>query len=188
MPAKARPDRPQQHQPRKAPVSRGLVYLRPTHLVFIRRTGDYAHAAREAWTELVAWMDANGVPRQGATYFGLARDNPMKVEADKCRFDACIEAPANLEGSAALDTVQRQRLPGGSYARHAYVGRYGRELREKTLALCTDWVSTQGLRLADERPSVIILRNDPLMAGERTAKAEICIPVSPLAQRGTKAA
>lgn len=167
-------------------MSRGLVYLRPTHLVYIRRTGDYRRSAPEAWRALLGWMQANGLMRNDMTYYGLARDNPMKVAAEACRFDACIELPAALDGSPVLETVLRQRLPGGSYARHRFFGRY-RDLRENTLELCRQ-VPAQGLRFADERPSVVIMRSHPLLAREEAGKAEICIPVSALAPKSTAAA
>lgn len=168
-------------------MNRGLVYLRPTHLVFIRCTGDYAHSAPAAWTKLIAWMDDAGVPRNDTTFYGIARGNPLKIPAENCRFDACIELPATLDGSSALDGVQRQRLPSGSFTRHRYVGPYGRELRAKTLELC-EQVPSHGLRLADERPSVIVLRANPLISGGETGKAEICIPVSALPQKTSAAA
>lgn len=169
-------------------MNRGFVYLRPTHLVFIRRTGDYATSAAAAWSDLLAWMDKHRVPREGVTFFGLARDNPLNVAPTKCRFDACLEVPSMLEGSAALEAVQRQRLPGGSYTRHPYKGHYGHALRTRVLSLATEWTPSQGLRLADERPSVLILRGNPLLPRDQEAKADICIPVSTTAQKGTAAA
>lgn len=163
-------------------MSSRFVYLRPTRLVFVRQLGAYETSVVAAWERLYSWMRQRGLQADGGSFYGLVRDNPAKVPAGKCRYDACIELPLNLD-TAAMAEIQVQRLPAGAYSRHKYVGRYD-NIAATTLPICNEQIPALGLRVAEERPMVVIYMADPLRRDADQLKAEICVPVSAMQQAG----
>jgi AraC family transcriptional regulator len=81
-------------------MNSGLVYLRPTRLVYLRATGPSETSIPGAWSQLLAWHDKCGLGVPGGCGYGLARDNPDLVGADKCRYDACMKSTPLIEGRA----------------------------------------------------------------------------------------
>lgn len=171
---------------RNANVNSRFVYLRPTRLVYFRETGPYATSVLAAWKRLNGWMGKRGIVAPDGMFYGLARDNPAKVPTENCRYDACIELPLGLDGPA-LTEIQVQRLPAGAYIRHKYVGRYS-GIGAAALPICNDWVPNRGLRLAAERPLVVIYMSNPSQRDVNGLKAEICAPVATGQQSGDRTA
>lgn len=153
----------------------GFIYLRPTELIAFRAHGPYSQSAPDAWERMFAWMGRFGLRGVVKRGFGMAHDDPRKVPGPECRYDACIELPPDLP-KGARDELHDQRLPGGPYARHRFVGphtelgRAARQLREQ-------WASRHGLDIADDRPLVEIYLDDPAFCDAGRLRTDICLPV-----------
>ncbi len=163
-------------------MSSGLVYLRPSRLVYLRLTGPYTSTIPEAWDKLFAWHAkcAPGAPAGRA--YGLARDNPLRVGAENCRYDACIEATPLIE-ERALRELGLIMLPGGPYARVRHVTSYD-ILRASLIDVHKSYEAPHSLKFDDRRPVVTIYLDDPRRADDAKLRADVCVPVS--AARATR--
>ena len=123
----------------------GLVYLRPVSVVYYRVQGPYAISANAAWGHMLGWLDRHGLRKSAGRGYGLARDNPRIVGHGKCRYDACVEVPADLD-PAILDQVSTQMLPGGAFARQRHVGDFA-GIRDIIVEMRDNWAPGAGLAI-----------------------------------------
>ena len=154
----------------------GFFYLRSTNLVSFRETGAYATSAPAAWARMFAWMSRHGLRGVVNRGYGMAHDDPRTTASQDCRYDACIELSLNLNGTALADLAP-QRLPGGAYARHRYIGPHT-ELGTVARTLREQWSSRHGLSIAPERPLVEIYLDDPSMCEPKRLRTDICLPIA----------
>jgi AraC family transcriptional regulator len=157
-------------------MSNGLVYLRPSRVIYARAFGAYAASAPQAWDHLVSWLDKAGVPATLGRSFGLARDNPVSTSADKCRYDACVDLDPFFE-ERALRELGVLTLPGGSYLRQRKSDSY-QEIAESLADLYAGFEPPAGLKIDDKRPMVTIHLDDPRRLKRGPVRGEVCVPVS----------
>ncbi|MBK9079013.1 MAG: GyrI-like domain-containing protein [Hyphomicrobium sp.] len=163
-------------------MNSGLVYLRPTRLVYLRATGPYETSIPDAWSRLLAWHDKCGLGSPAGRGYGLARDNPERVGHDKCRYDACIEANPLIE-ERALRELGLITLPGGSYTRMRQATSYD-SLRAIVSGLHAEFEAPRDLKLDERRPIVTIYLDDPRRTDDAKLRADVCVPVA--AQRSSR--
>lgn len=159
-----------------------LVYLRPARLVYVRVTGAYDQSIPAAWAKLLAWVEQNGVGSSLGRGFGLARDNPQSVPANKCRYDACIVAEPQFE-DRAMRELGVLTLPAGPYVRRREIGNYS-EISARVAGLHASYEAPVGLKLDSNRPLVTIYLDDPRRFEPGQLRADLCIPVSASVARG----
>lgn len=159
----------------------GLVYLRPSRLVYVRITGAYESSIPAAWEKMLAWIDRNGVGSVLGRGFGLARDNPKTVPADRCRYDACIAVEPHFE-ERAMRELGILTLPAGPYVRKREIGSYS-AIFTRVAGLHASFEAPTGLRLDDNRPLVTIYLDDPRRFEPGELRADVCVPVSAGAAR-----
>lgn len=161
-----------------------LVYLRPARLAFVRVTGPYETSIPEAWHKLFAWIDRHGYSSPAGRGYGLARDNPSRVESGRCRYDACVQLMPLFD-----DTASRElgviNLPGGSYRRERIVGCYA-EISKRVAGAHNQALVYEDLRLDDKRPIVTIYLDDPRCVPDQHLRADLCLPVAAGQQRERK--
>lgn len=162
--------------PREGVVKLGLVYLRSTNLISYRTVGPYSSSAPEAWSKMFDWLNRQrlrGVVTRG---FGLALDDPRRVEPGLCRYDACVDLPEQL-ATSAWENMMPQRLPGGAYARRRHIGPHDqigaivKEMRET-------WCATPGIVPATDRALVEIYLDDPLTCPPEKLRTDLCMPIA----------
>lgn len=154
----------------------GLVYLRPARMTYIRVTGPYETSIPEAWDRMLAWVDKNGLSSPVGRGYGLARDNPDRVGADCCRYDACIQVTPLFEERAARE-LGLITLPAGPYTRLREAGGYDK-IRSVVANLHTAFEPPAELRLDDRRPVVTIYLDDPRRFDPVDLRADVCVPVT----------
>lgn len=164
----------------------GLVYLRSIPVLYFRAQGPYSVSSVTAWKEMFDWLDAKGLRRTTGRGYGLSRDNPSVVGRDRCRYDACIELPSDVD-PAVFDGVLQQRLPGGAYVRKRHVGAYN-SLRHSIVEMRDHWAPNAGVSIDLRRPLVTIYLSDPATVAEEQLKADVCLPISASASDGRSAA
>ena len=162
-------------------MQNGLVYLRPSRLIYIRATGPYETSIQKAWGEMFSWIDRNGFGSVLGRGVGMARDNPSIVPADRCRYDACIEAKPQYE-DRAMRELGILTLPGGPYVRQRKSGGYD-AIRLLVTQMHATFQAPNGLRLDDNRPLVTFYLDDPRRIDLEDLRADVCIPVTALAAR-----
>ena len=153
----------------------GLLYLRPSRLTYVRMTGAYETTIPAAWEKMFAWLEKIGCNSSFGRGYGLARDNPNTVGADKCRYDACIVLEPIFE-ERAIRELGAQMLPGGSYIRERRVGAY-EDLCTQVAKLHASFEAQAGLILDERRPVVTIYLDDPRRMPPAELRSDFCVPV-----------
>jgi DNA gyrase inhibitor GyrI len=154
----------------------GLVYLRPARMTYIRVTGPYEKSIPEAWARMLEWVDRHGLSSPIGRGYGLARDNPERVGAQHCRYDACVMVTPLFEERASRE-LGLITLPAGPYARLRRAGGYD-QIPSVVAGLHTGFESPPDLRLDDRRPIVTIYLEDPRRFDPVDLRADVCVPVS----------
>jgi AraC family transcriptional regulator len=152
-----------------------LIDRQPTTVAYMRHIGSYGQPISEFWQrDVYPWLAANcllGCPR-----FGISHDDPNITALEKCRYDACVEAPP---GSVGMGKYLATTIPGGKYAVAQFKGT-APEIVWGWAALLRDWLPTSGMQL-ESRPFF------EYYSGESTYDprtgiftSDLCIPVAPL--------
>lgn len=158
--------------PTESPMKVNLVDRAPVRIAYMRYTGPYGKGVSDFWQQQFApWMARNNL--MGEPRYGIGHDDPAITAPEKCRYDACVEIPADLAvGGGALATA----LPGGKYACATYYGN-GSDIGVPWQALLRDWLPQSGMQL-DNRPFLEYYprgaRYDPATG---SFECELCIPV-----------
>lgn len=152
-----------------------LLYLRPTRLIYARERGCYADAIPKAWAKLFAWLHANGFYTSIGRGYGLARDNPLEIGRQNCRYDACVEIRSEVE-DRALRELGVTTLPGGVYVCRRLSGSYDR-MRSAVENVYSEFTPLPGLCFDENRPIVSIYFDNPNRLVDRDLRSDICVPV-----------
>lgn len=152
-----------------------VLDLPATRVAYQRLIGPYGPAIGTFWRGTMApWMQSHGL---GANIcYGVGYDDPSITPPDKCRYDACVEVPADFQPGAQADIAT---LPGGRYA----VARFKAQplaIADAWTWLTREWLPSSGLQ-CDDRPCFERFHTatamDPV-TGEFSC--DICIPVRAL--------
>lgn len=157
-------------------MKNGLVYLRPARLTYVRVIGPYETSIPEAWQQMFDWIDKNGLNSPVGRGYGLARDNPQRVGAEHCRYDACIQVTPMFEDRAARE-LGLITLPAGPYTRLRKAGAY-EQIRSVVADIHNHFEPPAELRLDDRRPIVTIYLEDPRRSATKDLRADVCVPVT----------
>ncbi|MGL4398078.1 MAG: AraC family transcriptional regulator [Hyphomicrobium sp.] len=156
-------------------MSNGLVYLRPMRMAYVRAIGPYETTVPAAWQKLVSWIEANGLSAPIGSGFGVARDNPLNVAPDACRYDACVELNPLFE-ERAIRELGALTLPGGPYVRLRKRGPFV-AIHSDIVSIYDAFAAPSGLKLDDKRPVVTVFLQGPRNFGDDMLKTDICVPV-----------
>lgn len=132
-------------------------------------------AAREAWDEMLNWLSESGLIETTSLGYGLLHDDPRQVEAEDCRYDACVEVPVE-HFNAAPEYFSMRHLPGGAYSRRRHKGAPN-DLGSAIVEMRDSWLSQHDLALDRSRPIITIFCDNPLIVPESQQKIDICAPV-----------
>lgn len=150
-----------------------VVERQPVRIAYMRYTGPYGPAVSQFWQQTFApWMAEHGL--MGAARYGIGHDDPAITAPEKCRYDTCVEIPADFgnPGRALVTT-----LPGGKYACTRYYGN-GADIGETWAALLRDWLPASGMQV-ESKPFFeyypVGARYDPKTGA---FECDLCIPVA----------
>lgn len=89
-----------------------IVDFPPTTVAYQRYTGPYGPAIADFWDKVFnPWREQHGLGKR-VTY-GIGLDDPHSTPPEQCRYDACVEVPADYVAPAPASVTT---LPGGRYA------------------------------------------------------------------------
>jgi AraC family transcriptional regulator len=160
---------------RSVTVDARLVDRGSVRVAYLRHLGPYGEDIARFWQERVyAWLARDGLldrPR-----YGISWDDPGVTAPELCRYDACVEVPADY---AAAGEVLITTLPGGRYAVLAFRGTAD-GIGDAWSALLRDWLPSTGLQL-DARPCFEYYPQGKAFDPATGAfECDICVPVTPL--------
>lgn len=152
-----------------------LATLPPTRVAYLRHIGPYGPSIAAFWQlQFLPWMRANQL--EGRPCYGIGHDDPGITAAADCRYDACVEIPADFHPRGQAGVAL---LPGGRYALAAYRGD-GPGIGRAWTEFLRDWLPGSGLQM-DSRP---FFEHYPVDAEHDPATGiftcQLCIPVKPL--------
>ena len=88
-----------------------IIERQPARVAYLRYTGPFGEPLGRFWRATVTpWLAELGLldcPR-----YGVAVDNPMNTQPEKCRYDACVEMPRDM----TLPDAGEATIPGGRYS------------------------------------------------------------------------
>ncbi len=157
-------------------VKSGFVYLRPLHVALVRAKGPYAQSAAQAWAQMFEWLKRSGTIRSVGTGYGLLLDDPRVTDAERCRYEACVEITPEMVGLIPAD-FGTSRLPGGAFARTRHVGGAA-GLGISISKVRKEGLPNQGLTLDPKRPIIEIYLDNPDLVAPEQQRVDICIPIS----------
>lgn len=152
-----------------------VLDLPAARVAYQRLIGPYGPSIGSFWRGTMApWMQSHGLDAN--TCYGVGYDDPSITSPDKCRYDACVEVPADFQPGAQADIAT---LPGGRYA----VARFKAQplaIADAWMWLTREWLLSSGLQ-CDDRPCFERFHSanamDPV-TGEFSC--DLCIPVRAL--------
>jgi AraC family transcriptional regulator len=128
----------------RAPVAR-LLILTGIDVVYVRGTGDYAHAAQDAWQSLMSQAYRAGLINADTKAYGITYDSPDITADSQIRYDACI----SVEGyNNRSQEFRQQTIKGGHYAVFRHQGAY-ENLDSIYSAIYQIWLPQSGKQLRD---------------------------------------
>lgn len=153
-------------------MKQSIVNFPAVTVACIRHIG-YGPGIFQTWIKLSEWAKSRGIWNASAISYGISRDNPMQTPIDQCRYDACVEVPADFKFDGA---VQRDDLPGGQYATLAFHG-HGHEIGAAFQRVLNDVIPRLGKKPDFARP----MFERYLVGGELDAEGrfscDICVAV-----------
>ncbi|MFH0879846.1 MAG: AraC family transcriptional regulator [Lentisphaerota bacterium] len=146
--------------------------MKERKVIFVRRTGPYQKAAKEAWDSVCSYAFPHGLVGPGAEFIGIGLDDPSITAEDKLRYDACITVQRDVkpEGEVGI-----QSISGGKYAVFLHKGPYS-ELKQAYDAAYGQWLPASGAKLRNATCFEIYL-DDVAKTKPQNLRTEICIPI-----------
>jgi len=152
-----------------------LLYLRPTRLIYVRETGCYSDVIPKAWNRLFQLLEDTGLYASLGRGYGMAHDNPLHVDPQNCRYDACVEIRSGLNKSSLRD-FGTTTLPAGAYACRRLWGSYD-QMRSTVENVYTRFRPFPGLCFDQNRPVISIYMDNPNTYANKDLRSDICVPV-----------
>lgn len=148
--------------------------IEPKEVIYIRVQDPYrqSDAFAKAWSKLLHFTGANGIPDQEHEYITLSRDVSTITKVDQCRIYACTSAPENLKPAGQFG---KQTIKGGLYAVFSYKGPY-KMLEAIYCNIYRNWIPNSNYELRDIAFFEKYL-NNPDHVDQENLLTEIYIPV-----------
>lgn len=152
-----------------------VIELRPAKVAYMRLFGASGVEVAKFWSETFnPWARAQGL--SGRVRYGVVRDDVTVVSANECRYDCCIEVPADFQATGKLGMA---RLPGGLYAAAKFKGTAAM-VCNAWIQVLRDWLPASGY-LPDERLYFNRYTSEISVCPESGIfECELCVPIRPL--------
>jgi AraC family transcriptional regulator len=152
--------------------------LPPARVAYLRYVGPYGTAGlTRTWQRFADWCGAHGLPENGRTRYGVARDMPEVTAPNRCRYDACVEVGEDWK----LDPTEQigvQRIEGGLHACTSFFGT-GIDIHQRWMHLFSVWLPSSAYEV-DDRPALEMYgRESVLDPATGQFSCQLCLPVRP---------
>jgi AraC family transcriptional regulator len=161
--------------PEEPPMQVDIVEFPSVKVAYMRHIGPYGPQIGQFWREAFGpWMQATGL--FGEPCYGIGLDDPCLTSPDKCRYDACVEVPADFAADGRINVAT---LPGGRYAVTKFRGN-PQTIGDTWMRMFRDWLPKSGFQ-CDARPCFEYYpRNWTANAMPDNFSCDICVPIRPL--------
>lgn len=149
-----------------------IVEIEPIEVLYVRKTGDYINSADEAWKTMVAFISENELFEKAVARYGISHDNPIVIEENNLRYDACLELNDSVSPKGE---VSGKQIAGGKYALFMHKGSLS--FIGETFKNIADWIIESGVSLRDEPSFQKYLDLDPTGIKEEDLRTELYVPL-----------
>lgn len=150
-----------------------IVQRPDTKSIYIRLIGTYgSHDYKSTSIKMVKFMTKHGLFGPSTEQIGISHDDPRVTEGDKCRYDACLSIPhdINPEGEIGIKTIE-----GGKFAVFLHKGSYF-NMQETFDAIFSEWIFENNIELRNS-PIMEKYLNNPYNTEEKDLLTEIYLPI-----------
>ncbi len=117
--------------------------------------GYLPESIHQTWKKLIEWGTSAGIPADEQQYFALCHSNPAVTPVEKCRYEASLVIPPDVQVNAPFG---RSSIPAGKYARVYYKGA-AEDTSQAHLTIFNTWLPESGFE-PDDYPSMEHYLND----------------------------
>jgi len=140
-------------------------------VAFVRHVGPY-NQCHAAWQKLCSNKGVASLLGRDSLFIGICYDDPDDTDADKIRYDACVQVGDDFSPN---DGIAKQQIEGGDFAVMIHKGSYD-NLHLSYKWLYGQWLPSSG-REPKYGPSLEIYRNSPDNTPPEELITDICIPL-----------
>lgn len=149
-----------------------IVQLSSETYVSLRHTGSYKLVAF-TWAKLRLLTMAAGISSGHVKAFGIIHDDPFLTDADKNRYDACLNIGKN---HIKFSLIKESKIQSGKYAQYVYQGPYD-HFYDVYAAIFDNFLNKNGLK-TDLRPTMEVYIQGPPKFKPDQFITEFYIPVA----------
>ena len=165
---------------KNAKIKKGNIMLEPEileiediNILSVRAIGSYAKSVEEAWNTMLTFAYTNNLAGKIKVRYGIGHDNPNIIDADKIRYDACIEV--DTSSINPMGEVLSKTISGGKYAKFLHKGSY--EDLGKAHDAISNWIIENNVELRDVPMFDKYLDLDPREVNPQKLQTEIFVPL-----------
>lgn len=148
--------------------------LGDTPVLYVRKTGAYGDAAKEAWGVVMGFAYRNRIITPDTRAIGIGYDDPTITEAENIRYDACVTFSGEVQPEGDVGV---QVIAGGRFAVFLHKGPY-EGLADVYRAIFGTWLPASDSTLRDQPCFEVYLNRDPRRTKPERLRTEIWIPVA----------
>lgn len=130
------------------PVHHEIKDVAEHTVIFVRKTGEYTHAAKSAWEALSQFVQDKNIPCNNSKHIGITYDSPKITATDNIRYDACISYDPDTIQIERRGNVGTQRIEGGKFAVFTHKGDY-QQLWNTYNYIYSSWLFSTKYKLAN---------------------------------------
>ena len=150
-----------------------IVKLASHRVLFVRKTGTYSLAAKEAWRGLMSYAYSQRLMHKDTKTIGISHDSPDITNEHQLRYDACITA---LDGIVPTGEVGVQTLAAGTYACFMHQGAY-ENFGQTYGEIFKEWLPNSRKVLRHAPCFELYLNRDPRRTKPENLRTEIYVPI-----------
>ena len=145
-------------------------------VAYMRYIGPYGNSGiADVWHRMARWGGPRDLWTPERICLGIPHDNPKVTDPAKCRYDAAVVIPAELDVGSEVNVMD---VPGGKYAISPFVGKAW-EVGAVYDRIFGDWLPRSGFQ-PDDRLIFELYKGEPYDQATGNFRCDICVPVRPL--------
>lgn len=150
-----------------------IIKIDDIKVICAREIGDYSESTSKAWGRIMKFAYSNQHMNKNVRRIGISYDDPNITEADRIRYDACVDIDVDI---TAEEGLTKQTIVGGVYAKFLHKGAY-ENFKETYSSIFNEWLPESQYQLHDKPCFEIYLNRDPRRTKPENLKTEVYIPI-----------
>ncbi len=142
------------------------------YVIYARAIGPYTESASKAWEKVCTFAAKNKLFGFKTKFIGISHDSPDITEAEKLRYDACIQVSKQVQPQGEIGV---KTIPGGKYAIFRHRGSY-ELLNNSYNFIYGSWIPENAAE-PDDKPCFELYINSPDKVSAEKLLTDIYIPL-----------